>query len=233
MNSFDYLEVSVLLNPFTEEMAEILTAELSELPFEAFVTEEPCLKCYIQTVNYRPSDVKVILSGYPAASGFTAAPVLAVLVCSLFVYLKGRKDGEDFPFLLRRDVDDRTFIYDFEINEDNTVAMSQTADAVIESFSISEKIQVFAGLMVEEMLLRIRDENPGKRVFAECTIMVEEEGVRLILRDSGKIFDITDTDTLPDSFREYVVANLMIAAQEYKSYITTTGYNRNELFFPR
>ena len=111
--------------------------------------------------------------------------------------------------------------------------MSQTADAVIESFSISEKIQVFAGLMVEEMLLRIRDENPGKRVFAECTIMVEEEGVRLILRDSGKIFDITDTDTLPDSFREYVVANLMIAAQEYKSYITTTGYNRNELFFPR
>ena len=63
--------------------------------------------------------------------------------------------------------------------------------------------------------------------------MVEEEGVRLILRDSGKIFDITDTDTLPDSFREYVVANLMIAAQEYKSYITTTGYNRNELFFPR
>ncbi len=75
VNSFDYLEVSVLLNPFTEEMAEILTAELSELPFEAFVTEEPHLKCYIQTVNYRPSDVKVILSGYPAASGFTAAPV--------------------------------------------------------------------------------------------------------------------------------------------------------------
>ncbi len=165
--------------------------------------------------------------------GFTAAPVLSVLICSLLVYLKGRKDGEDFPFLLRRDMDDRTFIYDFEINEDNTVAMSQTADAVIESFSIPEKTQVFAGLMVEEMLLRIRDENPGKRVFAECTIMVEEEGVRLILRDSGKIFDITDTDTLPDSFREYVVANLMIAAQEYKSYITTTGYNRNELFFPR
>jgi len=75
VNSFDYLEVSVLLNPFTEEMAEILTAELSELPFEAFVTEEPYLKCYIQTVNYRPSDVKVILSGYPAASGFNAVPV--------------------------------------------------------------------------------------------------------------------------------------------------------------
>ena len=75
MNSFDYLEVSVLLNPFTEDMAEILTAELSELPFEAFVTEEPFLKCYIQTPAYKPSDVKVILSGYPAAVNFKAAPV--------------------------------------------------------------------------------------------------------------------------------------------------------------
>ena len=75
MNTFDYLEVSVRLDPFTEEMAEILTAELSELPFDSFVTEEPFLKCYIQTAEYRPSDVKVILSGYPAAVEFKAAPV--------------------------------------------------------------------------------------------------------------------------------------------------------------
>ena len=45
MNTFDYLEVSVRLDPFTEEMAEILTAELSELPFDSFVTEEPFMKC--------------------------------------------------------------------------------------------------------------------------------------------------------------------------------------------
>ena len=75
MNSFDYLEVSVKLNPFTEEMAEILTAELSELPFDSFVTEEPYLKCYIQTTEYKASDVKVVLSGYPAVEGFTATPV--------------------------------------------------------------------------------------------------------------------------------------------------------------
>ena len=75
MNTFDYLEVAVRLNPFTEEMAEILTAELSELPFDSFVTEEPFLKCYIQTSEYRPSDVKVILSGYPAAVEFKAVPV--------------------------------------------------------------------------------------------------------------------------------------------------------------
>ena len=75
MNSFEYLEVAVRLEPFSEEMAEILMAELSELPFDSFVTEEPFLKCYIQTASYRSQDVKVVLSGYPAVAGFTAAPV--------------------------------------------------------------------------------------------------------------------------------------------------------------
>ena len=74
MNSEQYIEVSVRLTPFTDELAEILMAELSDLPFDSFVTEDPFLKCYIQKDLYRPSDVKVVLSGYPSAS-FTAALV--------------------------------------------------------------------------------------------------------------------------------------------------------------
>ena len=75
MNSEEYIEVSIRLEPFSDEMAEILEAELGELPFDAFVTEAPFLKGYIQKEEYRPSDVKVVLSGYPAAAGFTAALV--------------------------------------------------------------------------------------------------------------------------------------------------------------
>ena len=75
MNSEEYIEVSVKLEPFSEEMAEILEAELSDLPFDSFVVEEPFLKCYIQKEVYRPSDVRVVLSGYPVATGFTAVLV--------------------------------------------------------------------------------------------------------------------------------------------------------------
>ena len=75
MNSFDYLEVAVELVPFSEEEADILMAELGELPFDSFVTEEPFLKCYIPTDQYRASDVKVVLSGYPFVAGFKATPV--------------------------------------------------------------------------------------------------------------------------------------------------------------
>ena len=75
MNSEQYIEVAIRLDPFSEEMAEILTAELSELPYDMFVTEEPYLKCYIQQEAYKASDVKVVLSGYPAAAEFTATLV--------------------------------------------------------------------------------------------------------------------------------------------------------------
>lgn len=70
-----YLEVSVRLDPFSDESAEILMAELSDLPYDSFAVEEPFLKCYIPMAEYRPSDLKVVLSGYDFASGFTAAPV--------------------------------------------------------------------------------------------------------------------------------------------------------------
>ena len=52
----------------------------------------------------------------------------------------------------------------------------------------------------------------------------------MILRDSGVIFDITDEDARPGSFRQYIVANL-ITAIEIKTYLVTTGYNRNVFVF--
>lgn len=72
MNSADYIQVTITLSPFSEEMAEILTAELSELPYDGFLVEEPCLKAYVPRESYRPGDLKVVLSGFDCVSGFQA-----------------------------------------------------------------------------------------------------------------------------------------------------------------
>lgn len=63
MNSQEYIEVAVKVTPFSEENAEIATAEISELPFESFSVEDPYLKCYIQKDLYDAQALKVILSG--------------------------------------------------------------------------------------------------------------------------------------------------------------------------
>jgi len=75
MNSFEYIEVSVRLEPFSEETADMLMADLAELPYDSFVTEEPFLKAYIPLSEYRPGDLKVILSGYADVTGFEAVPI--------------------------------------------------------------------------------------------------------------------------------------------------------------
>ena len=54
MNSQEYIEVAISIAPFTEENAEIVTAEISELPFESFSMEDPFLKCYINITCEAP-----------------------------------------------------------------------------------------------------------------------------------------------------------------------------------
>ena len=63
MNSQEYIEVSIKITPFSEENAEIVTAEVSELPFESFSNDDPYLKCYIQKDLYDAQALKVFLSG--------------------------------------------------------------------------------------------------------------------------------------------------------------------------
>lgn len=74
----------------------------------------------------------------------------------------------------------------------------------------------------------ILEKNPNKKIWAECTLIVIDDSVKVILRDSGVIFDLTDEDAAVSSIRQYVVSNMLVVP-DHKAYITTTGYNRNEL----
>lgn len=63
MNSYEYIEVSLKIDPYTEDNAEIMMAELAELPFESFTEADPYLKCYIPKEKYDPRNLKLFLSG--------------------------------------------------------------------------------------------------------------------------------------------------------------------------
>ncbi len=63
MNSQEYIEVTIKITPFNEENADIVTAEVSELPYESFSNEDPFLKCYIQKDLYDAQALKVLLGG--------------------------------------------------------------------------------------------------------------------------------------------------------------------------
>ncbi len=79
MNSQEYIEVSIKLEPFSQDNAEILMAELDDMPFESFEVSEPFLKCYIPKEQYSAQMLRLVLSGIEEDS-FTVTDFNARLI---------------------------------------------------------------------------------------------------------------------------------------------------------
>ena len=86
-----------------------------------------------------------------------------------------------------------------------------------------------AALMTEEVLMAVKDRNRGRTVLGEVTLDLND-GVRLVLRDDGEIFDITDSDQEISSLRTFLVASIM-ENQKGRLNLVTTGFNRNVFEF--
>lgn len=69
MNSQEYIEVSFRITPYSDENAEILMAELEDVPFESFTCEEPYLKGYIPKEKYNSGMVRLVLDGLDESFG--------------------------------------------------------------------------------------------------------------------------------------------------------------------
>ena len=63
-------------------------------------------------------------------------------------------------------------------------------------------------------------------------ISYEEDSVVVVERDSGELFDITDPDLDVKSLSGYVLSGFMDTQKE-KTYLVTTGYNRNIFRFSK
>ena len=167
--------------------------------------------------------------------GLALAPAVGVVLPAPFVRL--RYGRSQFPLLLDESASE-IFCYDFELTPENAVATAKTAGQAV-SAAVDGKTNMQIQILIEELGLLILEKNGGldktkhgKKIHAECTLMIEPNTVRIILRDSGIIFDITDADARVSSFRQFFVASVM-ERHRSKAYLTTTGYNRNEFAFPR
>ena len=127
-----------------------------------------------------------------------------------------------FPLLLPRDRDEKTHVFNLTLTADEIVEVSRKVGAV-------PGVPMRAALMTEEVLMAVRDRNRGKRILGEVTLDLND-GVRLVLRDDGEIFDITDSDQEISSLRTFLVASIM-ESQAGRLNLVTTGFNRNVFEF--
>lgn len=160
--------------------------------------------------------------------GFSLAAPVAIAVFSL-ILLK-HFGMSQYPLLLPRERDANITVWDLSLDSmDDICRVSAELARRIGSNGGSEQIQGRAALLVEEVLMAIRDRNAGKTVHAEISLDLND-GTALIMRDDGVIFDITDCDAKISSLRTYLVSVIM-GHQEDRKNLTTTGFNRNVFRF--
>lgn len=154
--------------------------------------------------------------------GFALSPIMSIVLW--YAYAKIKKIEKKLPFLLD-DTDESVQTFDLILNNTEIVGTRNDVAAFMEKFSVPESISNKVQLMLEETLVLIRDRNSGKRVLAEVSVMVGPDHVRLITKDNGVIFDITDSNSEIKSLNCYVVACLQEKTES--SNITTISFNRN------
>ena len=154
--------------------------------------------------------------------GFAVGPWIAVVIS--FVLVKLIYKNQNFPYLIQnRDSD--IFTWSFYIDDKASTEISQKAAEIMKKRNINPKSIIKVSLLIEEGLLLIKEKNPDKKVYAECTIFFEEK-IKVIFRDDGIIFDMTDADSEVSSFRSFFVSSLMEHYSD-KAHLITTSYDRN------
>lgn len=157
-------------------------------------------------------------------TGLGVAPLLALALVS--AYLLVRTGWRSFPYLLDAGREANLRVFDLKLDPESICAASAQVGAHLKDRGIGELRAGKASLLVEEALMVVRDRNAGKRISAEVTVDLNDGGLTLVLRDDGKLFDITDADADITSLRVYLVSNLMTEIPNRRN-LTTTGFNRN------
>lgn len=80
INTKEYVEVSIWIEPYCDENVEIVEAELSELPYDSFMEDNdpdgnPVLKAYIPTAEYDSRALRMILEFLDFKTRFTATMI--------------------------------------------------------------------------------------------------------------------------------------------------------------
>ena len=164
-------------------------------------------------------------------AGFVAAPILTLACAYLFVYLRFGKD--DFPFLLK-DMESEIVVMDDTLTPETAVSLSDRVRSSLLSHQYARTTANNAALFIEEIGLTIleRNKQAKKPVLIELSLFFEEESLLVIERDSGVLFDLTESDVQVRELSSFILSGMMEAHEE-KAYLVTTGYNRNMIRFSR
>jgi len=161
--------------------------------------------------------------------GLALVPVATAAIVVIVLLLKNGRKG--FPLYLK-DNGEKQYVFSFAVNDQGREEICAAAEECLRNEGVEDKLISRIRLLLYEMVIRIAEENAGNAVDGECGLMISENEVRLLLRDDGKLFDLTDSDSAPVSMNAFLLSRMM-AGIRFRDNMLAASLNRSSLTFSR
>lgn len=131
--------------------------------------------------------------------GFAVSNVLACAIIYIFLYIKNNRKVFLIP-----ETDSKMYSIDLNVDSESISKATIQLRDILQENKISSIISNRIQLTIEESLLITMKNNQSKKISARIVIDINSERVKLIVKDSGKIFNVVDPDQKINDLSNYV-----------------------------
>jgi len=160
--------------------------------------------------------------------GFAVTPVFAILVT--LIYLLVTKQLKNAPYLVSAS-DETEAHYDLRLEPESIVAVRDRIGAFLGENHVEGNLINKIEMVFEDSMVFIMNRN-RKKVICECTILLNDQHIRLITKDNGVIFDLVQEADNSVNLQAYILARMMTSSREATNTVTTS-FNRNICIWER
>lgn len=165
-------------------------------------------------------------------AGLALAPAMAYGL--LLLYLTRHYGREDCPLLLSGiPCHASSYLYDITTNPEEIIGLQKKVAQMLTDNGLDHRTIGRVKLLIEELYMLILEKNDGKAVLSECSVFLSPEDIRIILKDDGKLFDISEDDVSVTSFVSFAVSSYMEKMGKNRRHLTTMSFNRSSFIVKR
>ena len=158
--------------------------------------------------------------------GIAAAPAVAYAL--LLLYLVVRYGKKDCPLLLSKvPGDENSYLFHLSVEPEQIIGLQKDVEALLQKHEYDKRTIGKIKLLVEELYILIREKNEDKKVLSEFTIFLHPEEIKIITKDDGILFDISEEDVSVTSLASFAVSAYMEKLGDNRHHLTTMSFNRS------
>ncbi len=155
--------------------------------------------------------------------GIALAPYASWLF--VIVYITIRYGYKAYPLIPGENV--HSYLFEFRAVPDEILTARDKAGEVLLKNGFEKQSVSRVMLLFEESFMLVHKKNKNGGVYAECSIVYTGDRLKLVGRDDGMTFDLSDEDMKIDSLGGYVLSRLTAQKCMWSKHLVAMSFNSN------